>query len=269
MRQFAAVNSAAYATYGMPPEVHPDLFDNPDAVLEDPPPTSCSPRTRARPVATALVYESDGAATVQWVGTRPGARGSGLGALVTVWVTNLAFRRGASSVSLQASPMGAPVYLEAGIQDGPSATSSTCACPHDQPEPPYRSAAGAGEAGLLVPPGTPPGRYSRRVPPMHSGSRSLLRTAPWTRAPTLAFREPAVALVIIGVAFVIGVVAASGPLFDASTGSAALALEMSQQCAPDLGPVAIGYGPLDRRRPDERHALGPLVPAPPDFGCTG
>ena len=24
---------------------------------------------------------------------------------------------------------------------------------------------------------------------MHSGSRSLLRTAPWTRAPTLAFRE--------------------------------------------------------------------------------
>ncbi len=80
---------------------------------------------------------------------------------------------------------------------------------------------------------------------MQSGSHTLLRTAPWTRAPTLAFREPAVALVIIGVALVIGVVAASGPLFDASTGSAALALEMSQECAPDLGTVAIGYGPLD------------------------
>ena len=80
---------------------------------------------------------------------------------------------------------------------------------------------------------------------MHPGSRSLLRTAPWTRAPTLAFREPAVAFVIVGVAFVIGVVAASGPLFDASTGSAALALEMSQQCGADLGTVASGYGPLD------------------------
>jgi putative ABC transport system permease protein len=61
----------------------------------------------------------------------------------------------------------------------------------------------------------------------------------------LAFREPAVALVIVGVAFVIGIVAASGPLFDASTGSAAYALEMSQECAPDMGSVAVGYGPLD------------------------
>ena len=54
------------------------------------------------------------------------------------------------------------------------------------------------------------------------------------------------ALVIVGVAFVIGVVAASGPLFDASTGSAAFALEMSQECGPDLGTVASGYGPLDK-----------------------
>ncbi len=61
----------------------------------------------------------------------------------------------------------------------------------------------------------------------------------------LALREPAVALVIIGVAFVIGVVAASGPLFDSSTGSAAFTLEMSQECAPDMGNTAVGSGPLD------------------------
>ena len=79
---------------------------------------------------------------------------------------------------------------------------------------------------------------------MQSGPRSLLRTAPWTRAPLLAFREPAVALVIVGVAFVIGLTAAAGPLFDASTGSAALSLEMSQQCLTDLGPAAAGGGPL-------------------------
>ena len=55
-------------------------------------------------------------ASVQWVGTVPSARGLGLGALVTTWVTNLAFDRGASSVNLQASPMGEPVYLRLGYE---------------------------------------------------------------------------------------------------------------------------------------------------------
>jgi hypothetical protein len=116
VRHFADVNSAAYATYGMPAEVHPDLFDNPSAVLEDRAAHIVLASNEIEPVATALVYESDGAATVQWVGTRPGSRTSGLGALVTTWVTNLAFSRGASSVSLQASPMGAPVYLKLGYE---------------------------------------------------------------------------------------------------------------------------------------------------------
>jgi hypothetical protein len=39
-----------------------------------------------------------------------------LGALVTTVVTNLAFTRGASSVTLQASPMGAPVYVALGYE---------------------------------------------------------------------------------------------------------------------------------------------------------
>ena len=116
LRRFVEVNSAAYATYGMPAEVHPDLFDDPDAVLADPAAHIVVASKGADPVATALVYESDGAATVQWVGTLPGARASGLGALVTAWVTNLAFRRDASSVSLQASPMGAPIYLKLGYE---------------------------------------------------------------------------------------------------------------------------------------------------------
>lgn len=116
VRQFVEVNSAAYATYGMPAEVHPDLFDNPEGVLADPAAHLVVASRGSEAVATALVYESDGAATVQWVGTLPGARTSGLGALVTVSVTNLAFRRGASSVSLQASPMGAPIYLKLGYE---------------------------------------------------------------------------------------------------------------------------------------------------------
>jgi putative ABC transport system permease protein len=79
---------------------------------------------------------------------------------------------------------------------------------------------------------------------MASRSRALVRTAPWTRAPLLAFREPAVAVVIGAVAFVIGLVAASGPLFDASSGSGALSLEMADQCQSLTGTIATGEGPL-------------------------
>ena len=46
----------------------------------------------------------------------PAARGQGLGALVTTAVTNLAFARGAASVTLQASPMGEPVYRALGYE---------------------------------------------------------------------------------------------------------------------------------------------------------
>ena len=63
-------------------------------------------RRGEEPVAAAMVYESDGVASVQWVGTVPRPRGAGLGAFVTTLVTNLAFERGASSCSLQASADG-------------------------------------------------------------------------------------------------------------------------------------------------------------------
>jgi GNAT superfamily N-acetyltransferase len=123
VRAFSDVNGAAYATYGLPPETQADLFDRPAALLEDP----CAHIVVARrgghagtsggePVATAMVYESDGVAGVQWVGTVPAARSLGLGALVTTAVTNLAFDRGASAVNLQASPMGEPVYRRLGYE---------------------------------------------------------------------------------------------------------------------------------------------------------
>ena len=46
----------------------------------------------------------------------PAARGLGLGGLLTTRVTNLAFEHGAASVTLQASPMGEPVYLALGYE---------------------------------------------------------------------------------------------------------------------------------------------------------
>ncbi len=117
LRAFVAVNAEAYGTYGLPPEEVDVTFDDGAQVLADP---ACHMVVAARdsaPVATAMIYESDGVASVQWVGTVPASRKSGLGALVTTVVTNLAFTRGASSVTLQASPMGAPVYVALGLRD--------------------------------------------------------------------------------------------------------------------------------------------------------
>jgi GNAT superfamily N-acetyltransferase len=116
VREFVSVNAEAYATYGMPTEVLADVFEEESAVLADPAASIVVARRDEQPVATAMLYESDGVASLQWVGTVPAARGAGLGALVTVAVTNLAFARGASSCSLQASPMGASVYLALGYE---------------------------------------------------------------------------------------------------------------------------------------------------------
>ncbi len=116
VRSFTAVNGQAYHTYGLPPEALDDLFDRPAALLDDPAAHAVVAQRGGEPVATAMVYESDGVAGVQWVGTVPSARGLGLGALVTAWVTNLAFDRGTSSVNLQASPMGEPVYRRLGYE---------------------------------------------------------------------------------------------------------------------------------------------------------
>jgi hypothetical protein len=111
-----AVNAEAYATYGMPAEVLPELFDRGSELADDPAAHLVVARRDGAPVATAMTFESDGVASVQWVGTVPSARGSGLGALVTTVVTNSAFERGASSVTLQASPMGEPVYRALGYE---------------------------------------------------------------------------------------------------------------------------------------------------------
>jgi hypothetical protein len=116
MADFVEVNAAAYATYGMPAEVLPELFDQASAIVDDQSAHVVIARRAGEAIATAMVFESDGVASVQWVGTVPAARTAGLGALVTTRTTNLAFERGASSCTLQASPMGEPVYRGLGYE---------------------------------------------------------------------------------------------------------------------------------------------------------
>ena len=116
LSEFVAVNAEAYATYGMPGEVMAELFDEASALVADPSAHVVIARRGGEAIATAMVFESDGVASLQWVGTVPAARTAGLGALVTTRTTNLAFERGASSCTLQASPMGEPVYRALGYE---------------------------------------------------------------------------------------------------------------------------------------------------------
>ena len=73
---------------------------------------------------------------------------------------------------------------------------------------------------------------------------SVLRSAPWRRAPVLFLKQPAVALVVGTTALILGVSAAAAPLYLASVGSASVSLQMAQRCVSSLGDVAVGSGPL-------------------------
>jgi ribosomal protein S18 acetylase RimI-like enzyme len=113
---FGAVNADAYAVYGMPPEVFTDSFDEPAHALADENLAMLVAYQGATPVAAALTYLSDGIASLQWVGTVAASRQLGLGKVITQAITNVAFERGAASVTLQASEMGEPVYLKLGYE---------------------------------------------------------------------------------------------------------------------------------------------------------
>jgi len=113
---FAAVNTDAYATYGMPADVFVDMFDRPGRMLASPQTSIVVGYRGTRPVATALSFVSDGVGCLQWVGTVADARHLSLGRFVTEWATNTAFDRGATSVTLQASVMGERLYARLGYE---------------------------------------------------------------------------------------------------------------------------------------------------------
>jgi hypothetical protein len=63
-----------------------------------------------------MSFVDDAVACLQWVGTVAQARHLSLGQIVTEWATNNAFDRGATAVTLQASPMGEPLYARLGYE---------------------------------------------------------------------------------------------------------------------------------------------------------
>ena len=64
-----------------------------------------------------MVYESDGVASLQWVGTVPATCGTGLGVLVTVMATNLAFVSRGDVLFAAGITDGASVYRAARLRD--------------------------------------------------------------------------------------------------------------------------------------------------------
>ena len=110
---YGAVMGAAYATYGMPTDVLPGMLNS----LA----TLCAPHIVAfiawldgPPAAGAMTVVTHGVAGVYWVGTTPEARGRGLAELCTRAAGNAGFDLGGRIASLQASPMGEPVYRRMG-----------------------------------------------------------------------------------------------------------------------------------------------------------
>lgn len=110
-----AVNAEAYQTLKLPAEETRRYFGNPDALLGSDVEGFVAYRD-GLPVATAFALINGDAAGVYWVGSVSEARGLGLGELCTRLATNAGFSRGARVVTLQASPLGLPIYSRMGFR---------------------------------------------------------------------------------------------------------------------------------------------------------
>lgn len=69
-----------------------------------------------KPVATSILYESDNVAGIYGVSTIPEFRGRGFGSAMTASAVMDGFQHGCDLSSLQAGPMGFPVYLKMGFR---------------------------------------------------------------------------------------------------------------------------------------------------------
>jgi ribosomal protein S18 acetylase RimI-like enzyme len=108
------VAASAYASIGFPPEVF-GHYSNEAGLLAGNVAAFIA-YLDGEPVAIAMTIVSHGVAGIYWVGSLEQARGMGLGRAVTAAATNAGFELGADVASLQASPMGKPVYEAMGYE---------------------------------------------------------------------------------------------------------------------------------------------------------
>ncbi len=111
---FWEVAKAAYATNGFPPEVFAGYTRHEGLLAENV--VAYVAYVDGEPVSIALTIVNNGIAGIYWVGSLERARGRGLGRAVTVAATNAGFDLGGKIASLQASPMGRPIYTKLGYE---------------------------------------------------------------------------------------------------------------------------------------------------------
>ena len=108
------VATEAYASIGFPPEVFAFYENHGGLVAENT--AAFLARADGEPVGIAMTIVTHGVAGIYWVGVVEGARGLGLGRAMTEAAVNAGFDLGAETASLQASPMGEPVYRAMGFR---------------------------------------------------------------------------------------------------------------------------------------------------------
>ena len=110
----------------------------------------------------------------------------------------------------------------------------------------------APRAGVTPSPPSPPRRGA--------GGGGFIFLPPWTRAPFLPFRQPAVILAVLGAAAILACASASAALFLSSSSSESLRRILVQQCADAAYPTVRAVGVVsDPDRPIQG-ARTPIVP---------
>ena len=115
---YARIAAEAFAHLHVPEDAAIDGVDHPDAMLAGDCIVALA-EIDGTPVAgaQAVVFADRAGAYVAWVSCLDAARGRGLGDTVTRAVTNEAFARGASLVSLEASQYGEHTYARMGYRE--------------------------------------------------------------------------------------------------------------------------------------------------------
>jgi GNAT superfamily N-acetyltransferase len=108
------IATASYASLGFPAEVFGWYSNHAGLLAENV--AAFIAYLDGEPVSIAMTIVSHGIAGIYWVGSLEQARGKGLGRAVTAAATNAGFALGAQVASLQASPMGKPIYEAMGYE---------------------------------------------------------------------------------------------------------------------------------------------------------
>jgi ribosomal protein S18 acetylase RimI-like enzyme len=111
---FWQVAIESYADIGFPPEIFSGYTNHAGLLAENV--AGFIAYLDDEPVSIALTIVSDAVAGIYWVGSLEQTRGRGLGRAVTTAATAAGFDLGADIASLQASPMGKPIYLAMGYK---------------------------------------------------------------------------------------------------------------------------------------------------------